>query len=77
MLHEFYIKRQVEKEIVYDADLELYAIQEARELTCDAFKASKLFIQAFKKEKKILSRRYNKRITRTTSSRKVCSLKGM
>ena len=77
MLHEFYIKKQVEKEIAHGADLELYAIQKARELNWDAFKASKSFIQAFKKEKKISSRRYNKLIIRTTSFRKVCSLKDM
>ena len=53
MLHEFYITRQVAKETVHNADLELYAIQKARELNWDTFRTSKSFIQAFKKEKKI------------------------
>ena len=52
-LHEFCIKRQVEKEIVHHADIELYAIQKVRELNWDTFKASKSFIQAFKQENKI------------------------
>ena len=53
MLHEFYRKRPVEKETVHDADLGLYALQKARELNWNIFKASKSFIQAFKKESKI------------------------
>ncbi len=32
MWDEFYIKRAVEKEAVHDADLELFAVQKAREL---------------------------------------------
>ena len=76
MSHEFYIKKQVEKETVHDADLELYAIQKARKSNWDTFKASKSFIQTFKKEKKFSSRGYNKLISRTTSAGKVCSLKG-
>ena len=77
MLHKFYIERQVEKDTVHDADLELYAFQNPRELNWDTFTASKSFIKAFKKEKKISSRGYNKLIIQTTSFRKVCSLKGM
>ncbi|CAF3310175.1 unnamed protein product [Rotaria sp. Silwood2] len=41
MFNEFYVKRTIEKEAVHDADLELYAIQKARELDWDAFKAIK------------------------------------
>jgi len=77
MFDEFYQKRAIEKETVHDADLELYAIQKARELNWDEFKASKQFINNFKRENRISSRRYNKIITRTKSNRKVCSLNGM
>ena len=76
MLNEFYLKRAIEKEAVHDADLELYAIQKARELNWDEFKASKSFINTFKRENRISSRRVNKIITRTKSNRKVCSLNG-
>jgi hypothetical protein len=64
MFNEFYLKRTIEKEVVHDDDLELYAIQKARELNWDTFKASKSFINTFKKENGISSRRYNKLITR-------------
>ncbi|CAF4898172.1 unnamed protein product [Rotaria sp. Silwood1] len=40
MFNEFYQKRTIEKETVHDADLELYAIQKARELNWDTFKAN-------------------------------------
>src|SRR5437870_2158716 len=50
MYNEFYLKRTIEKEAVHDDDLELYAIQKARELDWDTFKASKSFINTFKKE---------------------------
>ena len=59
MWDEFYIKRAIEKEAVHDADLELFAIQKARELNWDNFKASESFITTFKKENQISSRRYN------------------
>ncbi|CAF1149790.1 unnamed protein product [Rotaria sordida] len=42
--------KTIEKEAVHDDDLELYAIQKARELDWDTFKASKSFINTFKKE---------------------------
>ena len=71
------IKEEIEKEAVHDADQELYAIQKARELTWSSFKASKSFIETFKKENRISSRKYNKLITQTTSSKKVCSLEGI
>jgi hypothetical protein len=77
ILSEFYLKRAIEKEAVHDADLELYAIQKARELNWDSFKASKSFINTFKKENRISSRRYNKIITRSKPNRKLCSLNGM
>jgi hypothetical protein len=32
MLNEFYQKEAIEKEVVHDTDLEIYAIQKAREL---------------------------------------------
>ncbi|CAF3921063.1 unnamed protein product [Rotaria sp. Silwood1] len=51
MINEFYLKGTVEKESVHDADLELYAIQKARELNWNTFKASKSFINIFKKRK--------------------------
>jgi hypothetical protein len=31
MLHEFYIKRAIEKEAVHDIDRELFAVQKARD----------------------------------------------
>jgi len=77
MWNEFYVKRAIEKESVHDSDLELYAIQKARELDWDNFKASDSFIKSFKKEHRISSRRYNKLITRVSSTRKICTLKGM
>ncbi|CAF3616480.1 unnamed protein product [Rotaria sp. Silwood1] len=77
MFNEFYVKRTIEKEAVHDADLELYAIQKARELDWDTFKASKAFIDTFKKENRISSRRCNKIITRTKPNKKHCSLNGM
>ncbi|CAF5027126.1 unnamed protein product [Rotaria sp. Silwood1] len=49
--------KTIEKEAVHDDDLELYAIQKARELNWDTFKASKSFINTFKKENGISSRR--------------------
>ncbi|CAF4695712.1 unnamed protein product, partial [Rotaria sp. Silwood2] len=55
MFNEFYMKRTIEKEAVHDADLELFAIQKARELDWDTFKASKSFINTFKKENRISS----------------------
>ncbi|CAF1362791.1 unnamed protein product [Rotaria sordida] len=70
----YYIARAIEKEAIHDDDLELYAIQKARELDWDTFKASKSFINDFKRENGISSRRYNKIITRTKSNRKICSL---
>jgi len=76
MFNEFYLKRTIEKEAVHDNDLELYAIQKARELDWDTFKASKSFINTFKRENGISSRRYNKLVTRIKSNRKVCSLNG-
>lgn len=77
MFNQFYLKRTIEKEAFHDDDLELYAIQKAKELNWDTFKASKSFINDFKRENGISSRRYNKIITRTKSSRKICSLNGM
>ncbi|CAF1345520.1 unnamed protein product [Rotaria sordida] len=74
MFNKFYRKRTIEKEAIHDADLELYAIQKARELNWDTFKAGKTFINSFKRENRISSRRYNKIITRTKPKRKVCSL---
>jgi len=74
MFNEFYLKRTIEKEAVHNDDLELYAIQKARELYLHTFKASKSFINTFKKENGISSQRYNKLITRIKSNRKVCSL---
>jgi len=40
MFTEFYQKQTIEKEAVHDADLELYAIQKARELNWDTFMAA-------------------------------------
>jgi hypothetical protein len=77
MWNEFYVKWAIEKEAVHDSDLELFAIQKARELGWDNFKASESFITRFKREHHISSRRYNKLITRISSSRKTCSLKGL
>ncbi|CAF1254595.1 unnamed protein product [Rotaria sordida] len=68
MLNEFYLQRTIEKAAVHDTDLELYAIQKARELNWDTFKASKQFLNTFKKENRISPRRYNKIITRTISN---------
>ncbi|CAF4906619.1 unnamed protein product [Rotaria sp. Silwood1] len=39
MWSEFYMKRAIEKEAIHDSDLELFAIQKARELDWDNFKA--------------------------------------
>jgi hypothetical protein len=77
MWDEFYMKRAIEKEAVHDTDLELFAIQKARELGWDNFKASSSFIKMFKREYHISSRRYNKLITRISSTKKNCTLKGM
>jgi hypothetical protein len=77
MFNEFHMKRTIEKEAVHDADLEFFAIQKARELDWDTFKASKSFINTFKKENRISSRRYNKIITRTKPNKKICNLDGM
>lgn len=77
MWDEFYVKRAVEKEAVHDTDLESFAIQKARELNWDNFKVSESFLTTFKKENRISSRRYNKLITRVSSTRKVCSLEGI
>ena len=77
MWNEFYVKRTIEKEAVHDNDLELFAIQKARELGWDNFKASESFITIFKREHRISSRRYNKLVTRISSRRKTCSLKGL
>jgi hypothetical protein len=77
MWDEFYFKRAVEKEAVHDTDLELFAIQKARKLNWDNFKVSESFLTTFKKENRISSRRYNKLITRVSSTRKVCSLEGI
>ncbi|CAF1196567.1 unnamed protein product [Rotaria sordida] len=49
--------KAIEKETVHDDDLQLYAIQKARELDWDTFKANKSFINTFKKENDISSRR--------------------
>ncbi|CAF1063147.1 unnamed protein product [Rotaria sordida] len=77
MWNELYLKRAIEKEAVHDSDLELFAVQKARELNWDNFKASEPFIKMFKREYQISSRRYNKCITRISSTRKTCSLKGI
>jgi hypothetical protein len=77
MFNEFYVKRIIEKEAVHDTDLELFAVQKARELDWNTFKASKSFINDFKTENRISSRRYNKIITRTKPNKKTCSLDGM
>ena len=77
MFNEFYLKRTIEKDVVHDADLELYVIQKARELNWNEFKASKSFIDTFKRENRISSRRYNKIVTRTKSNRNICSLNGI
>jgi hypothetical protein len=68
---------QIQKEAIHDSDLELFAIQKARELDWDNFKASDSFIKLFKKENRISSRRYNKLVTRVSSTRNICSLEGM
>ncbi|CAF4695556.1 unnamed protein product, partial [Rotaria sp. Silwood2] len=77
MWNELYVKRAIEKEAIHDSDLELFAIQKARELNWDNFKARNTFIKNFKKEHRISSRRYTKVITRVSSTRKICSLKGI
>jgi hypothetical protein len=76
MFDQFYLKRTIEKDAVHDDDLALYAVQKARELNWDEFKASKSFINSFKREHRISSRRINKIITRTKSNKKFCSLDG-
>jgi hypothetical protein len=77
MWNEFYVKRTIEKEAIHDNDLELFAIQKARELGWDNFQASESFITRFKKEHRISSRRYTKLVTGVSSRRKPCSLKGL
>jgi hypothetical protein len=77
MWNEFYVKRTIEKQAIHDSDLELSAIQKARELGWDNFKASESFITIFKREHRISSRRYNKLVTRISPRRKTCSLKGL
>ncbi|CAF1323221.1 unnamed protein product [Didymodactylos carnosus] len=75
MWDEFYMKRAIEKEAVHDSDLELFAIQKSRELGWNNFKASSSFIKVFKREYHISSRRYNKLITRISSTKKICTWK--
>jgi hypothetical protein len=70
MFEQFYQKRTIEKQAVHGDDLQLYAIQKARELNWDTFQASKSFINTFKRQNRVSSRRVNKIITRTTSHRK-------
>ena len=77
MKNEFYVKRTIEKEAIHDSDLELFAIQKARELGWDSFKARESFITRFKRAHRISSRRYNKLVTRMPSKSKTCSLKGL
>jgi hypothetical protein len=55
MFNEFYRTRTVEKEAIHDDDLELYAIQKARELDWDTFQASESFINTFKRKNRISS----------------------
>ena len=50
MWNEFDTKRAIEKEAAHDSDLKLFAIQKARELNWDNFKAGDSFIKLFKKE---------------------------
>ena len=71
------MKRTIEKAAIHDSDLELFAIQKARELDWDNFKASESFIMRFKREHRISSRRYNKLVTRISSGSKPCRLKGL
>ncbi len=77
MWNEFYVKRTIEKEAIHDNDLELFAIQKARELGWDNFKPSESFITRFKREHRISSRRYKKLVTQISSTRKTYSLKGL
>ena len=77
MWNEFWVKRAIGKEAVHNSDLELYAIQKARELNWDNVKASDSFIKQFEKEHRISSRRYNKLIIRASSNKRICTLKGM
>ena len=76
MWDEFYVKRAIEKEAVHDTNLQCFAIQKAREMSWEEFKASETFVLAFKKEYKISSRKYNKLLTRVSTNGKVCSLEG-
>jgi hypothetical protein len=76
MLNEFHLKRTIEKEAVHDADLQLFAVQKARELEWDRFVASESFVTTFKKQNRISSRRYNKLVSRSTNTRKACSREG-
>ncbi len=70
MWNQFYVRRAIAKEAVHDSDLELFAIEKARELNWENFEASDTFIKDFKKEHGISSRRYNKLVTRVSSTRK-------
>ena len=76
MWDEFYVKRAIEKEAVHDTDLQCFAIQKAREMNWEEFKASEMFVLAFKKEYQISSRRYSKLITTVSTNGKVCRLEG-
>ena len=77
MLDDFYVKRAMEKEAVDDTDLQLFALQKAKELARNIFIAGATFIKSFKKNNRISSRRYNKLVARDTSNRKACSLQGI
>jgi hypothetical protein len=44
------MKRTIAKDAIHDSELEIFAIQKARELDWDTFKASKSFINTFEKE---------------------------
>jgi len=76
VLDEFHVKRQIKKEAIHDRDLQLFAIQKARELGWNDFKASISFVKSFKRENRISSRKYTKLITRTSSKKKCCTSTG-
>ena len=77
MWNELYVERTIEKATIHDSDLEPFAIQKAREVGWDSFKASESSITRFEREHRIPSRRYNKLLTRIPSKTKTCSLKGL
>lgn len=77
MFERFYLKRVIETEVIHEIDLELHTNKKSRELNQKKFKASKTFINNFKRENRISLKRFKKNNTQTRTNMKLCSLNCM